>query len=103
MGDKAKPYYEKALEQSKLQSQLVFEEKTPTTKHKKKRSRNVIRFVPPYCSSLKTNIGEKFLKLLDKHFPVNSPLYKLFNRRTVKLNYSCSQNIKTIIQNHKKK
>ena len=59
--------------------------------------------MPPYCAALKTNIGEQFLRLLDKHFPVNNPLHKLFNRKTVKLNYSCAQNFKTIIQNHNRK
>ena len=43
------------------------------------------------------------MKLIDKNFPVNNPLHKLLNRKTVKLSYSCTPNMKTIIAGHNKK
>ena len=44
-----------------------------------------------------------FLSLIDKHFPVNNLLYKMFNRGTVKVSYSSMQNMKYIINNHNSK
>ena len=38
-------------------------------KQKKKRRRNIIWFNPPYNTSVTTNIGKQFLKLIDIHFP----------------------------------
>ena len=101
--DNAKPDYEAALSRSKLYNKLTYEEKSTQSPPKKKRKRNEIWFTPPYHAALKTNLGKEFLALLDKHFPVNHRLHKLFNRRTVKVSYSCSENFETIIQNHNRK
>ena len=48
-------------------------------------------------------IGRKFLQLIDKHFPRHHKFYKLFNRNNIKVSYSCTKNIKSIIQSHNKK
>ena len=50
-----------------------------------------------------TNIGRRFLELIDKHFPNNSPLRKLFNRNNVKISYSCTKNMKSIIASNNSK
>ena len=50
-----------------------------------------------------TKVGHYFLKLLDKHFPRHHKLHKIFNRNTVKVSYSCTKNIKSIINCHNKK
>ena len=50
-----------------------------------------------------TNLGKKFLGIIDKCFPPNHPLHKIFNRHTLKLSYSCMPNMKTIISTHNKK
>ena len=51
----------------------------------------------PLCSkNVKTNIGKKFLNLIKKHFPPHHKFRKLFNKNTVKINYSCTWNITTI-------
>ena len=50
--------------------------------------------------NVKTNIGKEFFKLLNKHFPRNSELNKLFNKNTVKLSYSCTKNMDAIITAH---
>ena len=40
--------------------------------------------------------------MFDKHFPQNHQLYRIFNRNSVKVSYSCTRNMKTIINNHNK-
>ena len=44
----------------------------------------------------------KFLKLIDKHFKHNDILHKIFNRKMLKISYSCTKNIFQIINNHNK-
>ena len=44
-----------------------------------------------------------FLQLIDTNFPPANKLHKIFNRNTVKISYSCTQNISQIIKGHNKK
>ena len=53
--------------------------------------------------SLKTNVGHKFLRLLDKHFPKGSSLYPIFNRKKIKLGYRCMPNMGAKIDKHNSK
>ena len=46
------------------------------------------------------NIGQKFLRLIFKHFPKKSRLQKIFNKNTVKVSYSCMPNLASIIKAH---
>ena len=48
-------------------------------------------------------IGHKFLSLIDKHFPKDHSLRKIFNRNTIKISYSCMNNTKQVIDNHNKR
>ena len=41
-----------------------------------------------------------FFHLVDKHFPKSNRLHKIFNRNTVKVSYSCMENISQIIKRH---
>ena len=59
-------------------------------------------FNPPYSQIVETNVGSKFLFLIDKHFK-NKPLGKYFNRKNVKVSYSCLPNVESIISSHNKK
>ena len=43
-----------------------------------------------------------FFGLLHTCFPTNNKLHKILNKNTVKLSYSCMQNMKHIISNHNK-
>lgn len=52
---------------------------------------------------MKSNVAKKFLKLLDKHFPPDNKLHKIFNRNTVKVSYSCTGNIEQVIKTHNNK
>ena len=51
---------------------------------------------------MKTNIGTEFLNLIEKCFPANHKFRKLFNKNNLKLSYSCSPNLKQIIDGHNK-
>ena len=98
--------YEEALRKSELKHKLKY--KKPDTqpnqkKKKRNRSRNIIWYTPPFNMSLETNIGKEFLKIIDKNFPKNNPLYSILNRRTVKIGYSCTPNMNTIIAGHNRK
>ena len=52
--------------------------------NKRNRQRNIIWFNLPFSQAVSTNLAERFLDLLDKHFPQNKQLHKIFNRNTVK-------------------
>ena len=66
----------------------------------KKRTRKVIWFNPPYSKNFKTPVGKLFLKLVEKHFPKQLSLHKIFNRHTVKVSYSCMENVSSVIKAH---
>ena len=56
--------------------------------------------IPQKCGN---KVGNYFLKSLDKHFPRHHKLHKILNRNTVKVSYSCTKNMKSIIKCHNKK
>ena len=68
--------------------------------NKRVRRRNIIWFNPPFNMNVKTNVAAMFLKLIDKHFPLGSPLRKYFNRSTVKVSYSTTKNMKAHLDKH---
>ena len=82
--DSAKKPYQEALAKSGYDHQLTFNTK-PTNKEKRKRTRKIIWFNPPYSRNVVTNIGHKFLRIIDECFPRSHPLYKIFNGNTIKL------------------
>ena len=49
-----------------------------------------------------TQVGAKFLRLVDKHFPKGSKLHKAFNRNNLKTSYRCMPNIKSKMSAHNK-
>ena len=63
----------------------------------------MIWFNPPYSKNVITKVGHYFLNLLDKHFPRQHKLHKIFNKNTVNISYSCTRNKKSIINSHNKK
>ena len=93
--------YNDALHRAGYKTKLVYQNKT-NRETGRKRHRNILWFNPPYSQSVKTNIGSKFLFLIDKHFK-NSSLHKYFNRKTIKISYCCMPNMENIISNHNRK
>ena len=95
--NKAKTAYEEALAKSGFKKSMKFE---ASPQPKKNRKRNIIWFNPPFSQNVKTNIGKKFMALLGKHFPSHHKFRKLFNKNTVKLSYSCMENMANVIRRH---
>ena len=66
----------------------------------KTRERNITWFNPPFNINVATNVAKTFLSLIDKHFPKDKTLSKIFNRNTIKVSYSCLPNVKQTISNN---
>ena len=92
--------YQKALVNSDYNYPLVYGKKENDGNKKRKRKRRIIYYNPPFCNSVSTNIGRKFIQLIDKIFTADHPYRKIFNRNSLKLSYSCMPNIKRIIHAH---
>ena len=103
--NKAKPHYKSALKQSGHDEILMYTEcKKPVThttqNSRKNRQRNIIWFNLPYSMNVQTNIGREFLNLVSKHFPKNHWYNNIFNKNNIKVSYSCTDNLQTIIKKH---
>ena len=94
----AAPMYKDALAASGFPDEVHYVQPTQQTRTRRQRYRNVTWFNPPFSRSVQTNIGRKFLGLVDKHFPKGSALHKIFNRSTLKVSYSCLPNVASIIR-----
>ena len=95
--NKSKPICAEALKKSGFDGNVSFIDPA-TRKNKLKRIRkSIIWFNPPFDKNVTTNVAKRFLQLIDKHFPKGHALYKLFNRNTVKVSYSCMNNMASII------
>ena len=99
----ATPLYNNVLKASGYDEDVVYDNawKTqPPRKRKRTRTRNITWFNPPFSKNVKSNIAQRFLRLVEKHFLRGSKLHKIFNRNTVKVSYSCTPNVDTIIKRH---
>ena len=106
--NKAKPHYKSALKQSGHDEKLIHTERKKPLTHtiqnsRKNRQRNIIWFDLPYSINVQTNIGREFLNLVSKHFPKNHQYNNIFNKNNVKVSYSCTDNLQTIIKKHNRK
>ena len=63
----------------------------------------MIWFKPPFSLNVKTNVAKMFLQLIDTHLLPSNNLHEIFNRNTVKVSYSSTQNISQIIKGYNKK
>ena len=97
--DRAKLAYAQALEKSGYKQKLEFQ--TENSSRKRHRKRNITCwFNTTFSHNVSTNIGRKFLNLLDKHFPSNHKLHPICNHNCVKVSYSCMPNMAAIIKLH---
>ena len=102
--NQAAPIYQDALTKSGYSFKLKFDpEASKTTQKPKNRKRKCIWFNPPYSLSATTRLGAKLLALIDKCFPMDHPLKKIFNRNTVKVSYRTTPNLGQTIVGHNKK
>ena len=87
--DLAAPAYQKALDESGYNYKLTFE--PPVENSQKNRPRNdILWYNPPFSKNVSTNIGQRFLSLINRCF------HKDLN------SYSCMSNIKQTIDNQNK-
>ena len=100
-----KQQYEEALKITGYKPHLMYKTNISEQPEQKKRhrGRKIFWFNPPYNSSITTNFGRDFLKLVDKHLSNNSVMKKFFNRNTIKISYSCMPNMSSVIASHNKK
>ena len=102
--NETKGEYEQVLLSNGYKTKLVYEgEKTTEKKRRRNRRKRCIYFNPPYCMSVKTNIGRSFLNLVEKHFDSNHPFHQIFSKATIKVSYSCMANVKSAINAHNRK
>ena len=94
--------YQEALRKSGYKSALKYKPKKTPGKNRNRR-RNIIWFNPPFSKNVTTNVAKIFFRLLEKHFPKPNKLHKIFNRNTVKVSYSCTENVSQIIKIHNKR
>ena len=95
----AAPPYQEALEKAGYQYTLKYD--PPKAKsNKTSRTRNKTWFNPPYSRNVSTNVGAKFLKLINTCFPPSHPLSKIINRNTIKVSYRCMPNMGRVISKH---
>ena len=97
------PLYQDALKKAGYNYKLKFNPMEKKNKKNSSRKRDVLWFNPPYSQGVRTNVGAKFLKLIDKHFPKSNPLSKILNRNKVKMAYRCTPNMSKIISSHNSK
>ena len=95
--------YQEALDKAGYKHQLVYEEPAAPKANSRKRTRKVTWFNPPYSQSISTNIGKKFLNLIDTCFPPGHELSKVINRNTVKVSYSTMPNMGQNLNQHNNK
>ena len=62
----------------------------------------VIWFNCPFKVNVKRKVGNYFLNLVGKHFPLRQTFNKLFNHNIIKVSCSSIPNIKAEIHKHKK-
>ena len=99
----AKAPYQEALAKSGFEYELKYQQPTRSNNKNKNRSRNQTWFNPPFSQNVSTNVGAKFLKLIDSCFPPYHPLAKIMNRNTVKIGYICMPNMDQMINKHNTK
>ena len=92
--------YIDALENSGFKDEFRYlEENIPNdinkenNKYDHKNRKKIIWFNPTFCRLASINVGKYFLKLIDKHLKHDNILHKIFNRKTLKISYSCTKNI----------
>ena len=85
--------FQTALNEAGHNFKLFFYPELKSNKNKKSRKRNITWFNPPYCRSIKTDIGKQFNRIVSETFPPSHKLRKIFNCNQVKMSYSCLPNI----------
>ena len=101
--NEAKPMYQIALRNSGYDYELKYEKvdihamNNNSVRQKRSKKRQTFWFNPVFDKQVETNVGAKFLQILDTTFTRDHVLHKLFNCHTVKVSYRTLGNLaKTI-------
>ena len=98
--------YQNELTKCGYAHHLVYEDTnnnniSQATRRSRQRSRRITWLNPPFSRNVATNIGQKFLKIIDEKIP--DELKRYFNRNTIKMSYRCMPNVKNHIDRHNAK
>ena len=69
----------------------------------KKCQRKMMWFNPPFSKIVKTNIGKKLFKLMNRHFPKHYKMSKIFSKNAIKLSYSCCRTMVPVTASHNRR
>ena len=103
MFKEAAQFYQIALDNAGYKFVLKYNPQEQNSKRKKRRQRKITWFNPPFSKNVATNIGKEFFRLMEKCFPPGHILNPIINKNTVKLSYSCLQNMGSVISSKNKK
>ena len=85
--NEASQIYNEALKKRGFGQNIEFIENKTNNRdnsgRRKKRTRKVIWFNPPYSKNVKTNVGKYFIQLIQNHFTKDHKLNKIFNKNIV--------------------
>jgi hypothetical protein len=95
--------YQDALDKRGYEHQLKYDPPSNANTRNRNRSRKITWFNPPFSQNVSSNVGAKFLQLIDTCFPPTHPLSKIINRNTVKVSYRCMPNMGQVIARHNSK
>ncbi len=97
-------YYRDALQEAGHKDLDFVYEPASSSKRKRQRKRRITYFNPPWNSEVKSNVGEMFLKIVDKHLVSNrNPKIRRFlNRATIKVSYCTTRNMQDHLSSHNK-
>ena len=101
--DKISHEYQTSLGKSRYSHEIKYNPVIQTKKRSRKRV--VTYFNPPWSNNVRTNIADRFLKLIDEQnlkFK-GTPLGYIFTRGTIKVSYGTTRNMKAHVQAHNKK
>ena len=102
----AAPVYQEALKSAGYDHKLKFQppntNNSSGTGRNRTRSRNITWFNPPFSTSVETQIGKEFMKIIEA-FPKNNPLSKLINKNNIKMSYKCMKNMSQVVNSHNSK
>ena len=102
--DKVKKEYQNTLKNSGFKVNLQYRPETPKV-NTNRRQREVTYYNPPWSDNMKTNLGGKFLTLVDEQQEIfkGTVFEKIFKRSTLKISYSTTRNMKAHIAAHNMK
>jgi len=99
--NRAKEHYQEALTKGGHKHELKYS--TGNEKNTRRKRKNILYFTPPFCLSVETKIGKRFLEIVSRNFGPTHPYHRIFNRKLLKISYSCMPNMKSQIMSHNRK